>query len=302
MTYWLPVLVPLVAMAGWWWPRLSPRAGRMVAWGVMVVATGAAATAPWHPIARMVMICCVLLAGMKGIVYVEWCAGGRRRLGFGRYFAFALLWFGMDPGAFARRVERLDWRRHFQVGLACVAGGTLAALAVRTLEWTWIVAVFVPMSIGFHFGALQILTAGWRRGGFPVRTLFRNPLGSRSLADFWANRWNLGYAQMMARVVKRPLEPMIGARLAGMAVFLVSGLLHELAITVPVGAGYGLPTAYFGLQALAVRIEAATPAGGWRRAWAILLVVAPLPLLFPPGFQDEVILPCLRLLPDLGTL
>jgi hypothetical protein len=33
---------------------------------------------------------------------------------------------------------------------------------------------------------------------------------------------------------------------AHLAAFAVSGLLHELAISLPVGAGYGGPTAYFG--------------------------------------------------------
>ena len=60
-------------------------------------------------------------------------------------------------------------------------------------------------------------------------------------------------SQMMARVVMRPTERLLGSRGSMLLVFLVSGLLHEVAITLPVQAGFGLPTlepTVWGLTAL----------------------------------------------------
>ena len=79
--------------------------------------------------------------------------------------------------------------------------------------------------------------------------------------------------------------------MAGMwAVFLVSGLAHELVISVPAGAGYGGPTAYFALQAVGLTLERGCPLkSGWiwrLRAWLFLLL--PLPLLFHPPFVMNV--------------
>jgi len=101
------------------------------------------------------------------------------------------------------------------------------------------------MSLAFHFGVLRLLTGFWRMQGFPVRVLFRNPLVMCGFRDFWGKRWNLAYSQMMARTVKKPLTPLIGEKWSMFVVFVFSGLVHELAITVPVGSGYGLPTAFF---------------------------------------------------------
>lgn len=293
-------LAAVFVLAGRIWIRFPLPAARTAAWLALLASVALTATVPWSPIARMVALCGVLLAAMKSLVYVEWASRPPgRRLGWGPFLAFAFLWFGMDPGAFSRRPARLEWRAHLVTGLVCVVTGTLLALLVRSSGWTTLVLVFVPMSIGFHYGALGLLTAAWRRFGYPVRTLFRNPLRSTGLADFWATRWNLGYSQMMARVVMRPAEARLGSRGATLAVFGVSGLLHEIAITLPVGAGFGLPTLYFLLQGAAVQVEPLLPAGRVKRAWAVLLVVAPLGLLFPPAFREEVILPCLRILPDL---
>jgi alginate O-acetyltransferase complex protein AlgI len=77
-----------------------------------------------------------------------------------------------------------------------------------------------------------------------------------------------------------------------MAVFLGSGLLHELAITLPVRAGFGLPTLYFTFHGALTLIERklGRPIG---RLLALLAVILPLGLLFPPAFQQEVIARCL---------
>ena len=300
MMWWVVVVLGLV-LCGRAWPMFPTRGGRVMAWVVLVCAIG---WIDWHlqgadPILRMVALCCALLGGLKSIVYLEWSSKGGRSLGWGRYLGFSIGWFGMDPQAFARKRGRLEWKSHFWIGIGCVVVGTVLSLVVRSTGQTHLLLVFVPMSLGFHYGALRVLTAGWRAVGVPVRVLFRNPLLTTGLADFWAKRWNLGYSQMMARVVVRPLESFLPRPLAEGGAFLVSGLLHEVAITIPVGAGMGGPTLYFLMHGVAVKLERKAWLLWVRRLWVVLWVIIPIGLLFPEGFHREVILSCLEILPEI---
>jgi alginate O-acetyltransferase complex protein AlgI len=97
-----------------------------------------------------------------------------------------------------------------------------------------------------------------------VRAPFDAPLRSRSLAEFQAQRWNRSFSEMTALAVQRPLAARLGRHRAMLVSFLVSGLLHEVAISLPVGAGFGLPTCYFVLQGLLVARERGAPAGSRR--------------------------------------
>lgn len=67
-------------------------------------------------------------------------------------------------------------------------------------------------------------------------------------------------------------------------------------------SGYGLPTLYFALQGVAVQIERPSWPAVVRRLWVASWVVAPVGLLFPPAFREEVIVPCLHVLPNLSML
>jgi alginate O-acetyltransferase complex protein AlgI len=97
---------------------------------------------------------------------------------------------------------------------------------------------------------------------------------------------------MMQRLVGRPVQLLAGENTGVMSVFIASGLLHELAITLPVQSGYGLPTLYFTLHGALTLLEKrmGRPFG---KIPALLAVVLPLSFLFPPAFQTEVIARCL---------
>lgn len=265
---------------------------RTLGWLVLIALIIAAdfAVKDMEPLWRMVAICCVLLGGMKGLVYAEWA--GARKLSLPRYLIFAFLWFGMDPGSFRVKRTGLSWRKDVSLGLLLMLVGTLGAWLVWTMDWRQIFVMFLPMSLGFHFGALRVLKGGLRAGGFPVRTLFPNLLETHGIADFWSRRWNVGYSQMMQRLVGRPIETLLGGNAGIMSVFLVSGLLHEAAITLPVRSGFGLPTLFFTLHGLLTVLERkwTRPIG---KVPALLAVILPLGWLFTPDFQTEVIAECL---------
>lgn len=293
MTASLPFLVVAGILAG---PVLAKV--RCVGWRralgwlglIALVAAADLALVGADPILRMVGICCVLLGSIKGLVYAEWAGAGK--LSAAQYAVFSFLWFGMDPASFQTRRAGLSWRRDVAVGLALMLAGTLCAWLVWALGWRQILVMFIPMSVGFHFGALRVLKGALRAAGYPVRTLFPNILETRGLGDFWSRRWNVGYSQMMQRLVGRPVEKIAGTDAGLMAIFLLSGVLHEVAITLPVQACYGLPTLYFVLHGLLTLLErkGGRPFGKFP---ALLLVACPLGLLFPPEFRDGVIARCL---------
>ena len=289
----IPVLVVVGIAAGPMFGEVRLAWARRLAGWVLLAALVAGADQVLldsEPLLRMIGICCVLLGGMKGLVYAEWT--GSQRLPLSRYAVFAFLWFGMDPGSFQVRRTGLSWKGDVALGLLLMAVGTLGAWCVWAMQWRQILIMFLPMSLGFHFGALRVLKGALRAAGFPVRTLFPNLLEARGIGDFWSKRWNVGYSQMMQRLVGRPVQRKFGESAGVMAVFLGSGLLHELAITLPVRAGFGLPTLYFTLHGLLTLLERklGRPIG---KIPALLAVMLPLGVLFPPAFQREVIERCL---------
>jgi hypothetical protein len=293
MTAAIPLLVltgvaagPLLAKVG------SVALRRGIGWLVLAAIIVAAdfAVNDAEPLWRMVAICCVLLGGMKGLVYAEWA--GSQALPLPRYGIFAFLWFGMDPGSFRVSRDGLSWKQDIVIGLLLMLIGTLGAWLVWAMDWRYILVIFLPMSLGFHFGALRVLKGGLRAAGFPVRTLFPNVLETQGIGDFWGRRWNTGYSQMMQRCVGRPFSALLGENAGIMAVFIASGVLHELAITLPIHSGYGLPTLFFTLHGLLAVVERkwGRPLG---KVPALLAVALPLGWLFPPAFQTEVIAECL---------
>jgi alginate O-acetyltransferase complex protein AlgI len=82
-------------------------------------------------------------------------------------------------------------------------------------------------------------------------------------------------------------------------VFLFSGLVHEVAISLPVQAGYGLPTLYFAIHGIAVMLEPRLFREGSvaARLWTVLLVVVPLPMVFHEPLLAGVVWPIIGVTP-----
>ena len=152
-----------------------------------------------------------------------------------------------------------------------------------------------------HFGGFHLLSLAWRRVGVCAEPIMRQPLAAQSLGDFWGRRWNLAFNELAERFVFRPSVRRLGVPAAGLLAFFVSGLIHEIAISLPAGGGWGGPTAYFLIQGTAGAFERSRAGRrwglrhGWRgRAFTLGIAAAPAFFLFHPPFVRNVIVPMME--------
>lgn len=261
-----------------------------IAWAVTLLA-GDWWLAAAAPLLRMLALTAITFFGMKVVVLANTSARGMAMLPARRLLLF-LLWPGMNPRLFERprapdRACARDWSRR---ALRNAAIGALLVVLARAIGHAAAAPVLmVGLSLLVHFGLFTLLAAGLVAAGFRARLLFDAPWRAKTPDEFWTRRWNRGFAEMTSIVVQRPLADRLGRQRALLGAFGLSGLLHEVAISLPVGAGYGLPTLYFVLQGLAALRLGARPS----RAWTLLAIVLPLPLVFHPWFVHDVVIPLL---------
>lgn len=164
---------------------------------------------------------------------------------------------------------------------------------------SWLMIAALLSTIHFGVGTLMPFFLRWIR--VPVPSLFNSPLRSQGVGDFWSRRWNLPFVEMNRLFVTRPLSGRLGIGVAAFLAFMVSGFLHEMAISYAAGAGWGLPFLYFVLQAGMYSVEQRyfpdREEWSWfRSAWTWLVVLAPLPLLFHGPFRQAYIYPIIDVL------
>jgi alginate O-acetyltransferase complex protein AlgI len=202
----------------------------------------------------------------------------------------------MDPVPFRKRSDsRLSPGGWLPGGFISFAAGLCTGVAAcfvfpqfpRTAEWMALFALLLMV----HFGISEILTAWMRRNRWNVSPLFNAPLKSLSLQDFWGRRWNLAFVEMDKILFLPWLKQRFKTPVAVFGIFLISGLLHEAAVSYPVGRGWGLPTLYFALHGFLVLIEAIfLSVKNWptpiARLWTWVWILAPLPLLFHAAFRE----------------
>jgi alginate O-acetyltransferase complex protein AlgI len=212
---------------------------------------------------------------------------------------FTFFWAGMDAAPFhdgarkwtGRILPLLGWPLiNTLLGAALLWG--LARHMPHPLAAGWIGMAGLILTL--HFGLLGLLAVAWRALGVAVTPIMRFPIAATSLADFWGRRWNLPFRDLAHRFIFKPVARRAGHKAALWAVFIVSGLVHELVNSVPAGAGYGLPTAYFLLQALGITLERKRPAPAWLRTHAF--TVLPAFILFHPPFVERVLVPFFRVI------
>ena len=214
----------------------------------------------------------------------------------------------MDADAFLEARERVPMPRPaawLWAILETALGAILLWVVARTLPQAtpllrgWI--GMLGLILLLHFGTFQIVSLLWQSMGVKAEPIMSAPLRSVSLGEFWGKRWNLGFRQLAHELIFRPLHRSIGAVTAGFVVFVASGLIHDLAISLPARGGYGLPTFYFVLQGIGMTIERSRFGqrlgfGRGMRGWCFMVVflAAPVFLLFHPWFVVRVIVPFMQ--------
>ncbi len=83
-----------------------------------------------------------------------------------------------------------------------------------------------------------------------------------------------------------------------MAVFLVSGVVHDAVISIPAEGGFGLPTLYFVIQGVGLLFERSrlgkrigTRKGVIGRLFCAVVTLGPVCLLFHQPFVERVVIP-----------
>ncbi len=283
------------------------------------------------PTRRFVLAWAVMVGGLVGF----WCCRpwlGTRAFNLGQVAVLMLTWkiaslLCLPPGAWARftRLRLLAYcvwtgmqPRQFIAGyrpapdaplptvpgllLNILTGVALLWLAPRLLPaatprmirfWIALIGVgFLELVARCDFWALI-----FRWMGFPVEKLWDCPIAATSLGDFWGRRWNRLVPGMLREVIFFPLARRAGARVALFAVFLYSGLYHEI-ISFMTGSGYGGPTLYFLVQFGGVAVENSRPARRWlrghpwlSRGWTWAVVILPVGLIVQPSLVEGYLIP-----------
>jgi alginate O-acetyltransferase complex protein AlgI len=246
-----------------------------------------------------------LYAGCKWLTFRG--AANRVKPNLPRALGYLLAWPGMNATEFLTeksRAPKSHWTEwacataKIILGTALLWGLARTALPNHPLLAGWIGMAGVIFIL--HFGSFHVLSLAWRRTGVVATPLMQNPLFATSLAEFWGRRWNTAFNELAFRFTFRPLRRLTASAIATLLVFGLSGLIHELLISLPARGGYGLPTAYFLIQGLGIvaerswiglKIGLGRGALGW--ALTVLVTAGPAFWLFHPPFIKNVILPML---------
>lgn len=237
---------------------------------------------------RMIALILVLLTGMKVVMARHY---PNLTFNLGKWFLYCFTWVGMNPEIFFKKRLTPDHRLLYR-GAAFFVIGLIILSAFRfsgnspfppqddIVFYGMSLVLLMALSMMLHFGLLNISAWILQCFKYPAYSLFREPLKAESLRDFWGKRWNLAFTEMTSVLIFRPFSKTHPATLALALSFIFSGLLHEVALSLPVDSGYGLPTLYFIIQFLLIIAEEKI----WKRKpgklWVILSLVLPLPLLF----------------------
>ena len=140
--------------------------------------------------------------------------------------------------------------------------------------------------------AMEVATEGLRLGhqlaGVEVPPIQRTPLFSRSVGEFWSQRWNRPVSGWLDEYVFRPLvRRRRGSATALMAAFGVSAALHAWMYFAALGLRAAASVSlFFCLQAPVVMLEAKLGVSRWpspvARAWTLAWLLGTSPLFVEP--------------------
>jgi hypothetical protein len=224
-----------------------------------------------------------------------------------RHAGYLLAWPGLDARAFldpkrSASVLPPSAREWISSVVKILAGAFIFWIVTRWIPAAWPLLFgwtgMIGLILMLHFGLFHVLSCAWRSIGVDARPLMDRPLASVSVSEFWGKRWNTAFRDLTHRFLFRPFSSLLGPRWAIVAGFIFSGIVHDLVISVPSRGGYGWPTLFFAIQAIAMFVERsdvgrAIGLGRGPRGWlfTMLALVVPAYGLFHPPFVLNIIVP-----------
>jgi alginate O-acetyltransferase complex protein AlgI len=277
-------------------------------WAVAFPATVFTATPAAWP--RWLFMWLLALAIYFACKLLTWSAAATAGVPAWRQAAYLFAWPGLDAQRFfdsSRCPPRPSASEWFAAILKTMLGAIVfwgahyivPTGSILVLGWAGIVGA------GFilHFGLFHLLSCFWRAVGADAHALMNAPLRSTSVAEFWSKRWNTAFRDLTHAFLFRPLSRRWGLQPALAISFVFSGLVHDLVISLPAGGGFGGPTAFFILQAIAILVEKSQVGkllglGRGLRGWTFtaLVLLGPATLLFHRHFITAIVVPFMKAL------
>jgi hypothetical protein len=243
---------------------------------------------------------------------LTWSATDTTSVPAWRQWAYLIAWPGMDARRFFDRGAR---NRPATPSIGEWLAALLKMILGSLIFWgaQYIVPPSSPLILGWvgmtgtafilHFGLFHLLSCFWRSAGIDAPPIMNSPPRSTSVAEFWGNRWNMAFRDLTHTFLFRPLARRLGLQRALVASFVFSGVVHDLVISIPARGGYGGPTAFFIVQAIAILVEK-SPLGrriglgrgvrGW--LFTAVALLAPARLLFHDPFIRTIVIPFMKAL------
>lgn len=241
---------------------------------------------------------------------LSWWSFRRRSAPLSKHLAYLLAWPGMNAEAFL--LKSLDHEvRKPEIGEWIFAASKLSSGVLLVFILMPLLKDASPLLIGWvgilgmimclHIGLFHVLSCWLRSCGMYAKPIMNWPILATGLSDFWGQRWNLAFRDLTHRFVFRPLARRFGMKTALLVGFALSGLVHDMVISVPAQGGYGLPTLFFCLQGIGISIEKSRfgrrigLGKGFRgKCFAMLFLLLPIQWLFHRDFVLGIFYPFLR--------
>lgn len=288
-------------------PRTQHEISPWQGWGPLLVLPVAVVAFPppqWPLWLLMWLLSFAILVGCKWLVW-------RRTPVVGApvwlHLGYLVAWPGLNPKAFLSSHQQTpprlsEWgfaTLNLLMGMALFWGARYLVPAGQELLLGWLGMTGLVLML--HFGSLHLLSCFWRAIGINAYSLMNTPLASVRVSEFWGKRWNTAFRDLTHRFLFRPLTNRFGVVWATLIGFLFSGLVHEMVISLPAGGGYGGPTIFFLIQAVAMLFERSQfgkqlgLGQGWR-GWLFTMLVVTLPAygLFHPPFVENIMVPFMK--------
>ena len=265
--------------------------------------------ADWPRWALMWLVAAVIYFGCK---LLTWRVADTERVPLWRQSAYLFAWPGMNAARFfaadeASRPEPpapSEWGRgalNLLAGAAIFWGAQfwVGHSSPVLLGWAGMIGIILML----HFGSFHLLSCFWRWTGIDAPPLMNTPTHSTSIAEFWGRRWNIAFRDLTYQFLFRPLGRRLGTVPALVIGFVVSGIVHDVVISLPAGSGHGGPTCFFAIQPVALLVERSALGrslglGKGVRGWLFtaLVLLGPARLLFHDPFVMRIVVPVMEAL------